>query len=164
MNKTEDELYSAQEYLQSFFTYNRDAIAVFSLDGKVIKVNDAFEQIYGWKAEEIVRKIIPFIPTDLTGGAESRLERAKKGEKLVAFETQDKRKDGKIIDVEITISPVFNRDQQIVALFGISRDLTEEKETAKFLRQTDKLSLAGEMAAGIAKSTYFSEWIYSAYS
>ena len=150
MNKTEDELYSAQEYLQSFFTYNRDAISVFSLDGKVIKVNDAFEQIYGWKAEEIVGKAIPFIPAGLKGGAESRLERVKKGEKLVAFETQDKRKDGKIIDVEITVSPIFNRDQQVVALFGISRDLTEEKETEKFLRQTDKLSLAGEMAAGIA--------------
>ncbi|MCJ7987116.1 PAS domain S-box protein [Priestia sp. OVL9] len=98
----------------------------------MIKVNDAFEQIYGWKAEEIVGKAIPFIPAGSKGGAESRLERVKKGEKLVAFETQDKRKDGKIIDVEITVSPIFNRDKQFVALLVFHGTLPKKRKQKNF--------------------------------
>ncbi|MBM7704747.1 ATP-binding protein [Metabacillus iocasae] len=150
MKEQETELHSSQEYLQSFFTYSNDAISVFSMDGKIITVNPAFERIYGWKKDEIVGLDIPFIPESLKKAAFKRFERVKNGESIMSFETQDIRKDGQLIDVQITISPIYNKDGTVIALSEISRDMTDKKATEEFLRRTDKLSLAGEMAAGVA--------------
>ncbi|WP_110111663.1 PAS domain S-box protein [Bacillus sp. CGMCC 1.16541] len=150
INEQETELHSSQEYLQSFFTYNNDAISVFSVDGKVISVNPAFERTYGWMKEEIVGLEMPFIPEPLKKSAFDRFERVRSGESMISFETQDVHKDGHFIDVEITLSPIYDQKQTVIALSAIARDITEKKETKEFLRRTDKLSLAGEMAAGVA--------------
>ncbi|MFC3883310.1 ATP-binding protein [Bacillus songklensis] len=148
--KTEEELHSTQEYLQSFFTFNNDAIAVIDLEGKVITVNPAFERIYGWKKDEIIGMSIPFVPSHLKKGAYERFKKVCEGEQIIGFETQDLCKDGRTIEVEITISPIYDSKGNVIALSEISRDITEKKATDELLRQADKLSLAGEMAAGVA--------------
>jgi PAS domain S-box-containing protein len=148
--QTEEELHSTQEYLQSFFIFNNDAIAVFDLNGYIITVNPAFERIYGWRKDEIIGQPIPFIPSHLREAAWERFKKAQQGEQIIGFETQDLCKNGRIIDVEITISPLYDSEGNVVALSEISRDITEKKATEEIIRQTDKLSLAGEMAAGVA--------------
>ncbi|MBM7704746.1 PAS domain S-box protein [Metabacillus iocasae] len=144
------ELHSTQEYLQSFFTHSNDAITVVDLQGNVITVNEAFERTYGWKKHEVIGKPFPVILEESRELETKIRELILKGESVIGYETQDRCKDGSIINVEITVSPLYNEAKEVVAISEIARDITERKQLNNRLLDADKLSIAGEMAAGVA--------------
>ncbi|MED4072429.1 PAS domain S-box protein [Priestia endophytica] len=150
VKEKEEALHSAQEHFQAFFMYNNDAMVVVDLLGNVINVNPAYERIYGWKKEDILGEFLPSIPRTHIKEARQRFCRVENGERIIGFETVDMCKDGTLIHVEITISPIYNQFGKVIALSEICRDITERKATEELLRQRDKLVLAGEMAAGVA--------------
>lgn len=143
-------LLSKEGYLHLFFETAKDAIAVFDKDNKIIAINPAFEELYGWTQEECIGRSLPLIPPDRLDEVAERTIRVQQGESFSLLETQDLKKDGTRFDVQITLSPITDKDGNVIATSGISRDISYKKDAEKLILQTEKLKLAGEIAAGVA--------------
>ncbi len=144
------ELLSQEAYLHLFFQHANDCIAVFSLDNRIIDVNPAFEEVYGWTRAEIVGKSIPLVPPENVLEAEQRYASLLEGKSIKLLETQDMRKNGTVFDVEISLSPIYDRTNKMIAISAITRDISYKKENEQLLLQSEKLKMAGEIAAGVA--------------
>ena len=90
--------------------------------------NRGAERIFGYFAEEVVGKSVTILlPPDRSDEEPAILNRVRDGEHVEHFETARKRKDGSLIDISLTVSPIKNRDGEIVAASKISRDISEKK-------------------------------------
>lgn len=143
-------LESKEGYLHLFFENAKDSIAVFDLEANVIEVNPAFERMYGWTREECIGNQIPLIPPENIEASIERIQKVLSGETFHFLETKDMRKNGTYFDAQLTLSPIYNRDNELVAMSVISRDISYKKEAERMLVQSEKLKLAGEIAAGVA--------------
>ncbi|EPD52030.1 PAS domain S-box protein [Paenisporosarcina sp. HGH0030] len=141
---------SREGYLHMFFENAKDGIAVFDLDARIIALNPAFELLYGWSREECIGNHIPLVPPENVAAANERIEKVLKGESFYSFETKDMKKNGTFFDAQLTLSPIYNKSGDIVAMSVITRDISYRKEAEKLIVQTEKLKLAGEIAAGVA--------------
>lgn len=144
------ELSKTEAYLKLFFNYAEDAIAVFDLDNKVIEVNPAFEKLYGWTREECIGKKLDLVPPQNKEAMLHRMKRLLQGERIHLLETQDMRKDGTLFDAQLSLAPIYNTYGEVIAVSVISRDVSYIKENERLILQSEKLKLAGEIAAGVA--------------
>ncbi|MHB8101147.1 MAG: PAS domain S-box protein [Methanosarcina sp.] len=114
---------------------SNDAIITKSLDGIITSWNKGAEQIYGYSVEEILGKHISLLePDNLKGEIEQFAEKIKRGERIQHYETLRLKKDGKIINVSVTHSPVFDSTGELVAFSIIARDITERRKAEEALR------------------------------
>ncbi len=146
----ERQLTSTEAYLRLFFEHAEDAIAVFDLDDKIIEVNPAFVRLYGWTREECIGHSLPLVPPKNEADAKERLKRLLEGERFHLIETQDMKKDGTLFDAQISMSPIYNSYGDMIAVSVISRDISLIKENERLVIQSEKLKVAGEIAAGVA--------------
>jgi two-component system sensor kinase FixL len=115
-----------------------DAIVGKSLDGVVTDWNEAAEKIFGYGAKEIIGQPISLLlPPGLDDEEREILRRIGRGERIEHFETRRRRKDGKIIDVSVTISPVVGASGQIIGASKIARDITQEKKAQQSLLERE---------------------------
>ena len=145
-----DELRTTKEYLESFVNHTSDGIHVSDLQGNVLQMNQAFESIFGWKQEEVYGKTLTNIPAEVQKEYEEQVTKMLQGESVTDYETIRYTKDSRIIDVSITISPIRDERGQIVAIASITRNITARKQTEDVLRRSEKLSVIGQLAAGVA--------------
>ncbi|WP_214626576.1 PAS domain S-box protein [Paenibacillus agaridevorans] len=148
--RSEEELRATKELLESVIKNSVDSVCITDIEGKVIRVNDAFEKIYGWSEKELVGKKLPNIPENLYDSLVEICKPVLTGTKAISFETMRKRKDGELIHVFLTLSPIKDARNAVVALTGIARDITERKKSEEFFRKADKLNVVGQLAAGLA--------------
>ena len=128
-----------------------DAIASKDLDGVVTSWNAAAERIFGYKAEEIIgQPVTLIIPPELHADEPIILGKIRRGERLDHFETVRVTKDGRRLDVSLTVSPIRDGDGQVIGAAKVVRDITEQKRTRAALRQAEKLVAAAELGASIA--------------
>jgi PAS domain S-box-containing protein len=114
---------------------SNDAIITKSLDGIITSWNKGAEQIYGYSAEEIVGKNVSIIePDNLKGDTKRLLEAIKQGKTIQYYETLRLREDGKIINVSLTLSQVFDSTGKLEAISVIARDITERKKAEEILK------------------------------
>lgn len=146
----EEALISREGYLQLFFETAKDAMAVFDTDNRVIAVNPAFEKLYGWSAEDSFGTEIKPYPLEKEEIAELQALELLKGKSFTLLDTVDMKKDGTTFHAHITLSPIFDNNGEIIATSVISRDISYQKESEQMLLQSEKLKLAGEIAAGVA--------------
>lgn len=146
----EKEILSREAYLRLFFQSAQDGIAVIDLNNRVIDMNPAFEKLYGWSREESIGKTISFIPPENTEAAFERFQQLLKGKSYHLFETIDMKKDGSRFNAQLSLSPVYDANGELLATSVISRDVSYKKENEKLIIQSEKLKLAGEIAAGVA--------------
>ena len=105
-----------------------DAILSKTLDGKITSWNHGAERVFGYSAEEVISKHISLlIPFDREGEEKMILDKIRKGESVDHYETQRIKKDGKIIDVSLTVSPIRDTLGHVVGASKILRDITERK-------------------------------------
>ncbi|GEK32164.1 hypothetical protein KZO01_24730 [Kurthia zopfii] len=149
-NEVEKDFLSKEGYLKLFFENAKDSIAVFDLNNRVIAVNPAFENLYGWKVDECIGKHLPMVPPEHFEDSCDRINRMKTGENFHLLETVDMKKDGTTFEAEVTLSPIFSDQGEIIATSVITRDISYRKETEQLRIQSEKLNLAGEIAAGVA--------------
>ncbi|MFA5191707.1 MAG: PAS domain S-box protein [Verrucomicrobiia bacterium] len=113
-----------------------DAIVGKTLEGIVVNWNSGAEKLHGYTATEIVGSSISIlIPADRPNELQTILEKIRHGEGVTHFETKRRRKDGKIIDVSLTISPIRDATGQIVGASSIARDITERKRSEHAILQ-----------------------------
>jgi PAS domain S-box-containing protein len=142
---------SSLSRLASIVDSSEDAIMSADLNGVILTWNAAAERILGYAATEVIGKNIALIvPPEIIDEEVRILKHLKEGGSLRHFETTRVRKDGKRLNVSLTISPVRDANGVIVAASGIVRDITEPKLMEEQLRQTAKLESLGVLAGGIA--------------
>jgi PAS domain S-box-containing protein len=128
-----------------------DAIWSKTLDGTITSWNRAAEQMYGYSGKEIVgRNVTLLMPPDLPNEEHEILVKMQRGEKVDHFETRRMAKDGRILNVSMTISPLRDRRGRIVGVSTIARDISQQKLAERALRDSEKLAVAGRMAATVA--------------
>ncbi|TBL70578.1 PAS domain S-box protein [Paenibacillus thalictri] len=150
LKETAEELRKTKEYLESFVNHTSDAIHVSDLLGNVIQVNIAFEAMYGWAEDEVLGRPLTNIPDNVKEEYALKIKSMLRGESVADYETVRYARDGKLIDVSITISPIRDQSGNIVAVASITRNITARKQTEDVLRQSEKLSIVGQLAAGVA--------------
>ncbi|WP_018753765.1 ATP-binding protein [Paenibacillus sanguinis] len=152
LKQKNEENRSMKEYMESIISQTADAIHVTDVQGRVLQVNSAFESLYGWTSEEIVGSVLDFIPSSEQVGRpvwQYEAEVISRSASVLA-ETVRLRKDGSLIEVSISVSPIFNQEGEITALISISRDMTEHNRMDELLRRSEKLTTVGQLAAGVA--------------
>jgi hypothetical protein len=118
-----------QLFLGSIVSSAEDAIVSKDLNGIVTSWNKAAEKIFGYNSEEMVgQPITKIIPPDHFEEEPQILQRIRRGERIQHYESKRMRKDGTIIDVSLTISPIKDRMGQITGASKIARDITEKKQ------------------------------------
>jgi len=107
---------------------NDDAIASKDLNGIVMSWNPAAEAMFGFSASEMVgRSIRVIIPDDRQGEEDEVLSRIRRGERVDHYETIRRRKDGTLIPVSLTVSPILSQSGKVIGASKIARDITERK-------------------------------------
>jgi PAS domain S-box-containing protein len=115
-----------------------DAIVGKTLDGVITTWNRGAEELYGYSAEEAKGKSISIlIPPNRPNELPQILDRIKRGEKVQHYETECMRKDGKIVAVSLTVSPIRNPTGAIIGASTIARDITERKQVEEALRLSE---------------------------
>ncbi len=113
-----------------------DAIVSKSLDSTILSWNAGAQRLFGYTPEEAVGKSITLIiPLERRDEERAILERLCRGERIEHFETVRVTKDGRMIDISLTISPIRNAEGRIIGASKIARDITERKQTQR--RQTE---------------------------
>jgi two-component system sensor histidine kinase VicK len=111
--------------LSSIVESSDDAIISKDLNGVVTSWNSSAQRIFGYSSQEMIgTPILRLIPSDREQEETDILAKLKKGIHVDHFETQRLRKDGTLIDVSLTISPIYNVSGEIIGISKIARDLT----------------------------------------
>jgi PAS domain S-box-containing protein len=121
--------YQAGRLLASIIETSDDGIASKDLNGTVTSWNGAAERIFGYTAAEMIgRPLLTVIPPDRHTEEAEILAKLRHGERIDHFETVRQRKDGSLIDVSITVSPIRDAGGKIVGASKIVRDIRERKQ------------------------------------
>ena len=130
------EVDDARRKLASIVVSSYDAIIGKTIDGTITSWNAAAERMYGYTAEEIIGKSIMLLfPLDKQDEFTVIMEQIKKGERIDSFETTHVRKDGTILDISVTISPIKDRSGAITGASAIARDISKQKRLEAEVRQ-----------------------------
>ncbi len=131
---------AAAAHLAAIVTSTTDAIASKTLDGIITSWNDSAERMFGYSAQEIIgRSVLLLIPPDLHAEEDTILARLKAGERIEHFETVRVTKDGRLLEVSLTISPIRDNTGAIIGASKIVRDITERKRTEQLLAEQNHL-------------------------
>ncbi len=132
-NEVEKALRESREqfrWLASIVEYSDDAIVSKNLNGVITSWNKGAEKTFGYLAEEVIGKPITIlIPTERRHEENIILDRIRRGDRVDHFETVRRCKDGNLIDVSLTISPVKDANGTVVGASKIARDITERKRS-----------------------------------
>src|SRR5829696_710690 len=116
-----------------------DVIIGKTLQGIITNWNRGAERIYGYSAEEAVgQPISMLVPPERPNETPRILERIRRGEKVDHFETVRIAKDGRRLDISLTVSPIRNSVGDIVGASTIARDITERKRAEEKLRESEE--------------------------
>ncbi|RWJ04897.1 MAG: PAS domain S-box protein [Mesorhizobium sp.] len=120
----------AAQLLAAIVESSDDAILSKSLDGIIMSWNQGAERLFGYTAAEVIGKpILVLIPADRHHEEPTFLARLRRGERIDHYETIRQRKDGTLVEVSLTVSPLRNTRGQIVGASKIARDITERRRT-----------------------------------
>ncbi len=120
------------QFVEAIFETSDDAIIGKTLDGIITSWNLGAEKIFGYTEQEMLgQTLFALFPSGREEEEKNILERIKQGEKVDHFETKRIRKDGRLIDVSVTISPILDFRGNIIGASKIARDITERKHLDK---------------------------------
>ena len=114
-----------------------DAIISKNLDGIITSWNGGAERLFGYSAREAIgQPVMMLIPPELEKEEPGILERIRHGESLGHHETVRRRKDRTLVDVSLTVSPIFDAHGQIVGASKVARDITDRRRAQEALRES----------------------------
>jgi PAS domain S-box-containing protein len=129
--------HSVRARLAAIVDSSDDAIVSKDLNGVITSWNSAAEQMFGYSAAEAVGQHITLIvPDDRVAEQKEVLTRVWNGERVHHFETQRRAKDGRLLDISLTVSPIKDATGRIVGASKIARDVTERRRAEQFLATT----------------------------
>ncbi|MDQ1699144.1 MAG: hypothetical protein QOG34_1007 [Frankiaceae bacterium] len=124
--------------LAAIVASSSDAILGEDLDGTVLSWNGAAERMYGYTATEMVGSDIRrLVPDERLDERDELMRRAREGERLPPIETQRKRRDGTLVDVSLSLSPILDGNGKVAAFASIARDVTEQIRARQALADSE---------------------------
>lgn len=134
----------SEAILSTAFKFIDDAIISINAQGNIILWNKGAEQLFLYSKVEAIGQPIEFIcPIHKRHELKKNLEILWRGEKILEYETERMRKDGKIMSITLNISPVFNAQHKLIGAIAILRDITRQKlreKKLKYLAEHDRLT------------------------
>jgi PAS domain S-box-containing protein len=125
--------------LRALVDASDDAIIGKTLDGTILSWNKGAEKIFGYTAEKILgQPISVLVPPGHPNELPEIMVRLRRGEHIEKFETTRIHKDGHLIDVSVTISPVKSKDGMVVGACVVARDITPERQLQQALRLSEE--------------------------
>jgi PAS domain S-box-containing protein len=149
--RTTQQLGEYRARLVAIIDSSEDAIIGKDLDGIITSWNKGAEHIYGYTQEEVIGKSMAMlIPWDRPDEIPGILEKIRRGESVEHYESIRISKDGRRLNVSVTVSPLRDTAGTIVGASAIARDITGQKRTESHLRQAQKMEAIGRLAGGVA--------------
>ena len=140
-----------QQRLAAIIESSDDAIVGKNLHGIVTSWNPGAEKMFGYSAHEMEgQPITKIIPIELHADEQRILETIGRGERIDHFETTRMRKNGELIEVSLTISPINDETGKVIGAAKIARDITHRKQAEQALRTSERLASVGRLAATVA--------------
>jgi PAS domain S-box-containing protein len=128
----------ARARLAAIVESSDDAIIGKTLDGTIRTWNSGAERIFGFRSEEAVgQPITLIIPTDRLSEEREILARLARGERIEHYETVRKAKDGREIDISLTVSPIRDSEGRVVGASKVARDVTERRRAEEALKASE---------------------------
>jgi PAS domain S-box-containing protein len=128
-----------------------DVILSKDLNGVITSWNAAAVRVFGYSAQEMIgSSILRIIPEHLHSDEKKIIESVRKGVRVEHFETVRVTKEGQLLDVSLTVSPVKDEHGQVIGASKILRDISSRKRMEKSLLQAEKIAATSRMAATIA--------------
>jgi PAS domain S-box-containing protein len=123
-----------------------DAILSKTLEGIILTWNNGAEHIFGYKADEIIgQSVTILIPRERHDEEPRILDRIRRGERIDHYETVRQRKDGSLVDISLTVSPIKDAEGRVIAASKIARDITDRKRAERELHEArNQLARANE--------------------
>ena len=132
-------LKETQAQLATIIESSDDAIFSRTLDGTITTWNRSAEKLFGYTAEDAIGQTASIIvPPDGRDEGAQAVERVKRGESTPHYETVRVTKDGRKIDVSITVSPIKDSEGNVVGSSTIARDVTESKQVELALKENER--------------------------
>ncbi|HQV69566.1 MAG TPA: PAS domain-containing sensor histidine kinase [Thermoflexales bacterium] len=135
MARLQRDLIQKTAYLDLLVESSGNPIIATDKIGAITGWNKAAENIYGWPKDEALGKVLPMIPDPLRPQAHELIKRIWNGETISNMEMQRLRKDGVIIPVLVTASPIRDADGNIIGTVGVSTDLSDKKRLEQELQK-----------------------------
>ena len=144
-------LEAANAQLAAIIQSSEDAIVSKDLTGMIQTWNAGAERVYGWEPSEAIGRNIAFLlPPGRINEEQEILATLRRGGRVEHFETTRLRKDGRLIDVSLGISPIRDSAGRIIGASHVARDVTERKGFELQMQQAQRLESLGVLAGGIA--------------
>lgn len=144
------EILISKQQLESYIENSSDGILRNDLEGGIRYVNPAFTRIFGWEANEVVGKnILEIFPED-KNRIKKVMESIKGKKAFPPYETRLQRKDGQVIDLYVSASPILNSRGDVIAITAVYRDHTRLRRLEDRLYQSEKMAAIGQLVAQIA--------------
>ncbi len=122
-------LEAANRHLAAIVESSHDAIIAEDLDGLITSWNGGAERLYGYSAQEAIGEPVSFLAaSERLNEMHEILAKVRAGERVQHYETKRRRKDGTVIDVSISVSPIRDASGEIVGASTIARDITDQKQ------------------------------------
>ena len=116
-----------------------EVIISTTLDGVILSWNAGAEKIYGYKGSEILGKPISILfPSDRPNEKEEVLEKIRSGQRFSRFESVRQGKNGQLIDMSLTVSPIRDKEGNIIGVSTIGSDITDRKRAENALRESER--------------------------
>ena len=145
------ELRDSQNRLALIVDSSQDAIIGKNLDGIITHWNKGAEHIYGYTAQEMIGQPINVLcPKGREDEIPGILEKIRRGEVVEYFESVRVTKDGRRVNVSISVSPIHDAEGKVVGASAIARNITAQKKIEDQLRQSQKMEAVGRLAGGVA--------------
>src|ERR1700683_1462651 len=117
-----------KQRLASIVEFSDDGIISKNLDGIIESWNAGAERVFGYTADEAIgQPVLMLFPPDRQNEEPDILSRIRRGERIDHYETVRRRKDGSLIDISLTVSPLKDADGRVVGASKIARDITERR-------------------------------------
>jgi PAS domain S-box-containing protein len=148
--RADEMLRETSESLRALIEASPVAIVELDTEENVRTWNPAATRMFGWTPPEVLGRPYPILPDDRRAEYRSLFDRYARGQPLAGFETQRQRKDGTLVDVELSGAPLIGADGRLTGTMGVITDITQRKRLEELLRESQKMEAIGRLAGGIA--------------
>jgi len=129
-----------QSHLAAIVSSSEDAIVSKDLNGIIQSWNRSAERMFGYTADEVIGKSITIIiPEDRLSEEDLVLSNIRAGRAIEHFETVRRRKDGSLVDISLTVSPIFRPDGTVSGASKIARDISEQKRLQRAADEASRM-------------------------